>query len=198
MNYHAFPSQRPVEDALDVVIATALDERYTTRPTTTDMIAICRTTPGGIHTDTVCHLPRIYARPVLQLLFRRYALALLLHYNDELVIEPNLRWITFAQNFLYLDVVWNGLQDDCAKQSSIGPAKISKMGPSWRSTEFDRYIATEVVVGRHEPIYVNYYRRQRAPHLPNISQISIEALGVCSVVCIRLLNMLTKYRLGPV
>ena len=169
MNYHAFPSERPNQDTLVVSIRAALEEYYKTRPTTTDMIEVCRATPDGIHTEMAFRIPCIYARPLLQLLFRRYSLALVLHHEKELRIEPYNRWLVLTQNFLYLDLVWNRLEHDCTNEPT--------MGPKWRSANFDQFIATEVVVRRHEPVYVSVYRRQRTDKMPNISQVSVDALG---------------------
>jgi hypothetical protein len=102
MNYNAFPSQRPNEDALATTIAAALEQIYKTQRTTTGMVEVCRSSPDGISTDVVCRLPRPYAPPILQLLFRRYALSLVLHYAEELDIEPYIHWLALAQNLLYL------------------------------------------------------------------------------------------------
>lgn len=170
MNYSAFPSQRPDNTVLTESIKVALGERFTTRRTTTGMMDLCRSSPDGLTNDVVCHLPHIYAQPLLQLLYRRYALAVVLDRENQLDIKPYSRWLVLAQNLLYLDLVWNRLQDERASEDSVGP--------HWRSFDFDRFVATEVIVRRHEPVYVNAYRRQREEDMPNISQVTIDDLGV--------------------
>ena len=169
MNYSLFPSKQPVEDVVATSINVALDEIYWTNVMTTGMVEVRLAGAGGIQSVTVCHMPQIYARPLLELLFRRYALAVVLYYEKELEIEPRNWWVVLAQNLLYLELVWNRLERECTA--------VPGMGPNWRSIDFNHFIATEVIVRRHEPVHVYLHRRKRSRNAQNIIQVAPEELS---------------------
>ena len=169
MNYHTFSCERPNEDILNVSINTTVEEYYKTQVMMAGMVSIYWATPDSIHSHTALQHPHIYTCPLLQLLFCRYALAVVLYHEKELQIEPYNQWLVLAQNFLYLDLVWNHLKYDCTNEQNIGPG--------WCSTDFSRYIATEVFVRCHELVYESLYCQQCMNRMLNISQVSIKTLG---------------------
>ena len=168
----------------------ALDQIYMTNAMTTDMMEVRLISGGRVQCDTVCHMPQVYARPLLGLLFRRYALAVVLHYEKELEIAPHNRWVVLAQNLLYLDLVWNRFEQEC----KAAP----EMEPTWRSIDFNHFTATEIIVRCHEPVYVSRHRRNRSPVAKNISQVTVEELGGLFISRTFSIMALISHRLGSV
>ena len=175
MNYGAFASHRP-------------DERYITKRCTAVIYEIIRPKNSasermtdvvnvdhfGRATSCLMKIPKRYSPFVLYLLYRRFALASILYRDSELKIKPYTLWVTLAQNFVYVDRVWKALLEEVNAVQSIQE--------HWTSLAFDKYIVTETLVRRHEPVYVSQYRACRTNDMPNLSQAMAnpEAIGRCA------------------
>ncbi|KAF9230949.1 hypothetical protein BU15DRAFT_82991 [Melanogaster broomeanus] len=120
--------------------------------------------------DLLFHAPAYYYKYLLHLIYRRYALATILHHDPQLPIKPYRRWVTLAQNYMYVTDLWNTIESRLQDSSTLPDS-------TWRCDVFDRYIVTEVIVRRHEPVYVNEYRCRRTDQMLNISQASVDDTG---------------------
>lgn len=123
--------------------------------------------------SVLVRIPKRYVPFIRCLLYRRFALAKILHHNSELKIKPYSLWVTFAQNFLYVDRIWKVLLKEAAM--------VHRMHANWTSTTFEKYVVTEALVRRHEPVYVSQYRACRTNDMPNLSQATanLETMGMC-------------------
>lgn len=179
MNYHNFPSQRPDEEWVAERAADAVCQFY--RPCVPDpndpddMVDYTLISDAGTIRSHILTLPKAYSKFILALLYRRFALAKMLHHHQTEAITPYRFWVTLAQNFLHVDHIW----DRCLRESD----KSNKIDALTISAILDKYIVTEVLVRRHEPVYVSRYRETRTPNMPNISQATLADIGesVCPV-----------------
>ena len=73
----------------------------------------------------------------------------ILHHNSELKIKPYSLWVTFAQNFIYIDCIWKVLLKEAGT--------VHCRHANWTSTTFEKYVVMEALVRRHEPVYVSQY-----------------------------------------
>ena len=170
MNYHEFPSEQPNEERVNVLAATAVVQYYRLGKVgagrTVDIFTITRSGERG---QTVLHIPRGYFQYVRTLLFRRFVLALLLHHHHTLDIRPYKVWAALAQNFLHVNTLWEKCLAESDRSRAIDTRTIS--------TILDKYLVTEVIVGRHEPVYLSQYPQHRTAASPSISQTTVEELG---------------------
>ncbi|KIK78085.1 hypothetical protein PAXRUDRAFT_17081 [Paxillus rubicundulus Ve08.2h10] len=168
MDYHTFPSQHPDNTLLISNARETLSKRFGAEPAPNNMMAINSMTPDDQIIARVLVVPPHYMTNILDLLFCRYVLALILVNGAKDIIKPFKRWACFAQNYLHLANIWNPFQEDITEAPEVGEA--------WQSLRFDQFIVTEAVVMRHEPVYVSEYRRTRTEDMPNLSQHSIHSL----------------------
>ncbi|KAN0091611.1 hypothetical protein V8E55_005177 [Tylopilus felleus] len=172
MNYHEFPTERPNEERVANSIAHVVDQHY--RPSEQDnqdknTLRLCLVMPDGQRRSHILTIPRSYATYVLALLYRRFALALLLHHDQTFKIKPYKVWAVLAQNFIHVDNLW----EKCIAASDNS----KRIDAKTLSTILDRYIVTEAVVKRHEPVYVSEYRRRRTAQMPNVSQATLKDIN---------------------
>ena len=172
MNYHEFPTERPNEERVANSIAHVVDQHY--RPSEQDnqdknTLRLCLVMPDGQRRSHILTIPRSYATYVLALLYRRFALALLLHHDQTFKIKPYKVWAVLAQNFIHVDNLW----EKCIAASDNS----KRIDAKTLSTILDRYIVTEAVVKRHEPVYVSEYRRRRTAQMPNVSQATLKDIS---------------------
>ncbi|KAF9235430.1 hypothetical protein BU15DRAFT_78016 [Melanogaster broomeanus] len=166
MNYHAFPTQHPDDASIKKQVALTVKERLFIKPPMGGMVSVKEVCNDGKDENLVFSAPAYYADHIHNLLYRRYALALLLHHDDVVPIKSYRFWVVLAQNYEYVDARWRALEMELGDM--VG------MDSMWRSDQFERYLVTEAIVRRHEPVYVNKYRRHRNPEMLNVSQASIE------------------------
>ncbi|KAH0826855.1 hypothetical protein J3R83DRAFT_4391 [Lanmaoa asiatica] len=168
MDYHLFPSYLPNHSVVAAVASKVVQEWIrpfkANKRTLMDFRTVDAMSQPVTHVLTV---PAQYALPIRQLVYRRFALAIMLHNTRRLRIRPRRFWTTLAQNLLYVDDIWKR----CLAKSDQSSHEIGKQA---LSDILDAYIITEAVVGRHEPVYVSAYRMKRRPEDPNISQTPFE------------------------
>ncbi|KAH0826296.1 hypothetical protein J3R83DRAFT_5776 [Lanmaoa asiatica] len=168
MDYHLFPSYLPNHSVVAAVASKVVQEWIrpfkANKRTLMDFRTVDAMSQPVTHVLTV---PAQYALPIRQLVYRRFALAIMLHNARRLRIRPRRFWTTLAQNLLYVDDIWKR----CLAKSDQSSHEIGKQA---LSDILDAYIITEAVVGRHEPVYVSAYRMKRRPEDPNISQTPFE------------------------
>lgn len=170
MNYHNFPSHRPDEGAVIRRVATVVTQYI--RPSQSikhGMVDFNTIDELGRPLSIVLTAPENYAGYITSLLYRRFALALLLHHNARLEIKPYKLWVVLAQNFLHVDALWVRCITKSDKSHALDQDSASNI--------LDTYIITEAVVRRHEPVYVSEYRRVRTPEMPNTSQASLDDIS---------------------
>lgn len=117
---------------------------------------------------------RKYLEPCM---FRLYSLAVVLKHWDNLkpVTDQAMTtksWITLAQHFTYIKQVFLMLHFEALK-----PEGDSDVNKAWRCSNLDRFLVTELVVKRHEPIYLYAYRASRQDGDPNINTCPLDDLG---------------------
>ena len=170
MNYHEFPSKQPNEEHMNTLAATAIVQYYCLGKVgagrTDDIFTITRSRKRG---QTVLHIPCGYFQYVRLLLFRQFALALLLHHHHTLDIQPYKVWAALAQNFLHVNTLWEKCLAELDRLRTIDTRTIS--------TILDKYLVMEVIVEHHEPVYLSQYHQHRMAVSPSISQTILEELS---------------------
>lgn len=172
MEYSAFPANHLKEEKVleeVAVVATLMYRSFHVTPASA-VVDIFLVDERGAKLSHILNIPKGYEWFVMSLLWRRFALAVLLQHGRDHAIRPRKFWVTLAQNFIHLNNLWRQCCDgaDDARRIDI---------PTITST-LDRYIVTEALVGRHEPVYVSDYRRQRSAGMPNISVASAKDIGM--------------------
>ena len=114
-------------------------------------------------------IPATHHKYVKGLLFRRFALALLVVNMRKCPIQSYRLEVVLCQNLKYTDDVWTGCMHASDDHRRIKFSAISGA--------LDDYIATEALVHRHEPVYVSRYRQHRTPGRPNLSQVAVGDVG---------------------
>lgn len=169
MEYSAFPSHRPNERKVQDMAASVASQVYRVSESTQNATSnIFLLDEHGSKTSVIT-IPIGYARYVLSLLWRRFALALLLHNDADLAIKPYKVWATLAQNLLHVHDIWQQCLDAADHFRRLDAPTIA--------SKLDRYIVTEVLIRRHEPVYISKYRLQRTEDMPNISLASLADIG---------------------
>ena len=170
MNYHEFPTERPSEEEVNGRAASAVVQYYrTAKAEKGQPVEIFTVTRGNQRSHTIVRVPSTFIPHLRPLLFRRFALALMLHHNPTLDIRPHATWITFAQNFLHVDSLWKECLAASDRSQTLDAKTISNI--------LNKYLVTEMVVKRHEPVYLSQYRQRRTADKPNISHATWQELG---------------------
>ena len=80
-----------------------------------------------------------------------------------------------AQNFLHVNSLWKECLAASDRSQTLDAKTISNI--------LNKYLVTEMVVKRHEPVYLSQYRQRRTADKPNISHATWQELGEsqCSV-----------------
>lgn len=169
MDYHLFPSHRPNEvsiTSLNKVLAGDL----MVGESMGGVVSIRRMKVDENWEET--SVSSFYEKYLKLVIFCFYSLALVLRYWDNLkpagASMKAKSWITLAQHFIYIE------------QTLATFFSAAREG-GWRCDSFDRFLVTELVVKRHEPIYVYAYRASRKDGQPNISTYPLDRLSECSL-----------------
>ena len=113
-----------------------------------------------------------YEKYLKLVIFCFYSLALVLWYWDNLkpagASMKAKSWITLAQHFIYIE-------------QTLATFFSAAREDGWQCDSFDRFLVMELVVKRHEPIYVYAYRASRKDGQPNISTYPLDRLSECSL-----------------
>ncbi|KAL4068315.1 hypothetical protein V8B97DRAFT_890733 [Scleroderma yunnanense] len=199
MEYTRFPSRRPNEEITLNKANTILAEPYRVshKPASgisrvdADPISVERVSfkqdGGETIKEVISGISPVYKNHLRRFLYHLSILALLLGLDNELQrVKPYVFWATLAQNFEYSHGIFLSFIDEIRRSTGV-------VSPSsGRSDTFERYLVTEYLVCRHEPVFVYRYRRLRKPSWPNISQAALDDIVNDVHRYARLLEM--KYR----
>lgn len=123
------------------------------------------------------YVPSIYGKYLKLIIYRFYSLALVLDNWDEFTSTDHtisqLSWMTLSQHLTYFKNIFGILSRASEK---------SKVNSHWRCADFERFLVTELVVKRHEPIYVYAYRASRKDGEPNLTTCSFSEIGEHSLL----------------
>ncbi|KIK73034.1 hypothetical protein PAXRUDRAFT_21303 [Paxillus rubicundulus Ve08.2h10] len=169
MDYSFFPSARPDEPAVMARVADVIEETLNVDiGALKNMAYVTRITREPRTSTEVMVVPLKYREYIKHLLFRRFALATILHHSPKLDIKPYKAWAVIAQNFSYVDKVWTTLQEEVRM--------VPLVGTTWRSAMLERYAVIEAVVKRHEPVFLSEYRRTRRSDDHHLNSTPVHAI----------------------
>ncbi|KAF9219913.1 hypothetical protein BS17DRAFT_769640 [Gyrodon lividus] len=153
MDYHTYPTQHP-DDAIVTSNARAtLGKHFGAGPAPDNMVSIHCLAPDDQILARVVMVPVHYITHILNLLFGRYVLALILVNGTNNIIKPYKWWACFAQNYLHLARIWEKLQHEITEELQVQQ--------TWHLAIFDSFIMTEAMVMQHKLVYVNWSTHER-------------------------------------
>ncbi|KAF8833521.1 hypothetical protein BDN67DRAFT_1017462 [Paxillus ammoniavirescens] len=100
----------------------------------------------------VMAVPFGYSKYLEHLLYHRFAPASILYNNPALKIKPYKAWAALAQNLQYIEKIWGKIQEEASGVPAITL--------TWWCSTLERYALIEVMVKRHEPVYLSKYRHK--------------------------------------
>ncbi|KAG9308766.1 hypothetical protein JVU11DRAFT_11558 [Chiua virens] len=173
MDYHHFPSHNFSASRLQETVTRILGSDVNIGDGGGSGLVLVST----VAADGECHdfhIPSFYEKYFKLIVYRLHSLALVLKYWDELCLSESdptsmqQSRVTLSQHLIY----FNGILKTVSQAVEKGD-----VNSNWRCLDLDRFLVTELVVKRHEPIFVYAYRLSRKDGDPNISTCNLEGMG---------------------